>query len=106
MTTNTPPSVVDRRTKIDLGILVSLMAIGAGLLGGGVAAIFYFGALKSDVAAVTKGLAKVEIAINRNTDQLQSDSKELAVLSQIVHSQGVTIIAIQKRLSKLEDNPR
>lgn len=104
--TKTTATTVDKRTRIDLGILISLLSIGSGLLVGGVAAIFFFGALKSDVAGIGKGLVKVEDAIKENTRQLQHDGKTLAVLQQVVASQAALIAGLETRLSKLEQKSR
>jgi hypothetical protein len=104
--TKNEPTTIDRRTRIDLGILVALLSIGSGLLVGGVAAIFFFGSLKSDVAGIGKTLVKVEDAIKENTEQLQHEGKNLAVLQQIVAQHGVLIDSLRQRLAKLEQNPK
>jgi len=79
MTTTARPVTIDKATRVNLGILLTLI----GASGGGAV---YLTNLNANVLAVTQKLDKVEQAIDRTNSIIARDGKVLAVLESTVGS--------------------
>lgn len=82
-------TTIDQTSKISLGILGSMLV---GIGGGAI----YLSTLNANVIHVADSLQEVKEAINRNTETLTRDGKNLAILEALVNR-------IEMRVSKIED---
>jgi len=87
--TTPKPVTLDRTTKVNVGILVTLLAS----TGGGAA---YLTTMNTNVLGVTKSLGEVKQAIDRITVQLQHDGKSLAVLQALVQTLDRRVADLEK----------
>lgn len=80
---------IDKATfKVNLGILATLIA-------GATGSSFYLSTLNGDVKAIISGQAELKRAIEKNTDQLSSGQRSIAVLEMMVKT-------IERRVGVLE----
>lgn len=84
------PAVLDRTTKVNLGILATLLTSAVG----GAA---YLTKLNANVEAVVLGQSALTRAIDRNTEQLAHDSRALAVLETLVQTIDRRVGALEKQ---------
>lgn len=80
---------IDQATKVNLGILGTLLA---SAVGGAV----YLSTLHSSVEHVSQTLTEVKASIDKTNAQLASDSKALAVLQALVGSVEQRLTALEK----------
>lgn len=85
-------TTLDRTTKVNLGILGTL-------LGSAVGGAVYLTTLNSNVVQVSERMVDVKQAIDRNTAQLAHDGRTLAVLESIVK----TLVPRVERLEKKDE---
>lgn len=81
-------ATIDQATKVNIGILGTLLA---SAIGGSV----YLSTLHSSVEHVSRTLTELKQSIDKTNAQLASDSKALAVLQALVET-------AERRLSELE----
>ncbi len=80
---------LDRTSRVTLGLVASVLAVVAG-------GVWHFSTMRTDISQMNRSLVDVKKALDRNTAQLQRDSRTLAILETLMKSYG-------ERLRKLEE---
>lgn len=92
-------TTIDSATKVNIGILVTLLgAIGAGGA--------YFGSLRSDIGQLQQSIANVEQAIQKASAQAQVDGRDLASVRTQLGANAALIQQLDVRLRRIEDRGR
>lgn len=94
--TTVKPNTIDQTTKVNLGILGTLLVSAVG----GAA---FMSSLKTSVDSMAQGLTEVKTAIDRNTHQIANDGREQAVMQATLAAQADTIRSLTKRVEVLEN---
>lgn len=84
----TAANSITSATKVNLGILGTMLVATA-------TSVLYLSSLNSSVDNLSRNLDQVKAAIDRNTMQLATDSRALAVLETIVGTIDRRVIALE-----------
>ena len=95
-------AAITKETKVSVGVLIALIAVFLTLLGFIVASIGAFSELNANVKVLGPKLDAVEQAVDRNTQQLASDGRAMAVLQTLVTTQTEKLKALEIRVQRLE----
>lgn len=76
---STKSSAIDATTKVNIGILGTLLTSAVG-------GAFFFASMQGSVDAMSQRLTDVKIAIDRNTAQITSDGRTIGILQARIDS--------------------
>lgn len=85
-----PPATIDSATKVNVGILITLV----GTFAGGSA---YLAALRSEVVQVRQGFDRVEKTLEKLASQAQTDGRDLT-------SMKAKLLELERRIERLESH--
>lgn len=99
MTTPSTGSTIDSATKVNIGILITMLAtIGSGGM--------FFGSIKSEIGQMNSELTSIRQAFERAASQAQIDGRDLSANRARITSLEDAVRRIEQRVKDIEKNAR